>query len=79
MSQEGTCKNRDEVTILINGLPLVQIELKRRRLELKEAFNQINRYLRHSFGANAALFQYMPIRIFASDWWFVISTTQRRR
>jgi type I restriction enzyme R subunit len=39
----------------VNGLPLVQIELKRRGLELKEAFNQINRYQRHSFGANSAL------------------------
>src|SRR5450759_1621892 len=41
---EGTYKNRYDVTLLINGLPLVQIELKRRGLELKEAFNQINRY-----------------------------------
>ena len=41
---EGKYKNRYDVTILINGLPLVQIELKRRGLELKEAFNQINRY-----------------------------------
>jgi len=52
VSQEGTYKNRYDVTILINGLPLVQIELKRKGLELKEAFNQINRYQRHSFGAN---------------------------
>jgi type I restriction enzyme R subunit len=52
---EGTYKNRYDVTLLINGLPLVQIELKRRGLELKEAFNQINRYHRHSFGSNSAL------------------------
>jgi len=45
---EGVYKNRYDVTLLINGLPLVQIELKRRGLELKEAFNQINRYQRHS-------------------------------
>jgi type I restriction enzyme R subunit len=50
VSQEGKFKNRYDVTILINGLPLVQIELKRRGLEFKEAFNQINRYQRHSFG-----------------------------
>lgn len=46
---EGTYKNRYDVTILINGLPLVQIELKKTGLELKEAFNQINRYQKHSF------------------------------
>ena len=48
---EGRFKNRYDVTILMNGLPLVQIELKRRGLELKEAFNQTNRYERHSYGA----------------------------
>ena len=49
ITQKGTYKNRYDVTLLINGLPIVQIELKRRGLELKEAFNQINRYQRHSF------------------------------
>lgn len=66
VSQEGTYKNRYDVTILINGLPLVQIELKRRGLELKEAFNQVNRYQRHSFGANAALYQYIQIFIISN-------------
>jgi type I restriction enzyme R subunit len=66
VSQEGTFKNRYDVTILINGLPLVQIELKRRGLELKEAFNQINRYHRHSFAANSALFQYVQIFIISN-------------
>ena len=61
VSIDGVYKNRYDVTLLINGLPLVQIELKRRGLELKEAFNQINRYQRHSFGANSALFQYVQI------------------
>lgn len=65
-SQEGKYKNRYDVTILINGLPLVQIELKRRGLELKEAFNQINRYQRHSFGANTALYQYVQIFIISN-------------
>jgi len=51
VSVEGVYKNRYDVTLLINGLPLVQIELKRRGLELKEAFNQVNRYHRHSYGA----------------------------
>jgi len=63
---EGKYKNRYDVTILINGLPLVQIELKRRGLELKEAFNQINRYQRHSFAANSALFQYVQIFIISN-------------
>jgi type I restriction enzyme R subunit len=52
--------------LLVNGLPLVQIELKRRGLELKEAFNQINRYQRHSFGANSALFQYLQIFVISN-------------
>jgi type I restriction enzyme R subunit len=63
---EGTYKNRYDVTLLVNGLPLVQIELKRRGLELKEAFNQINRYQRHSFGANSALFQYLQIFVISN-------------
>ncbi len=66
VSQEGTYKNRYDVTLLINGLPLVQIELKRKGLELKEAFNQINRYQRHSFGASVALFQYVQIFIISN-------------
>lgn len=63
---EGSYKNRYDVTLLVNGLPLVQIELKRRGLELKEAFNQINRYQRHSFGANAALFQYVQVFVISN-------------
>ena len=63
VSIEGIYKNRYDVTLLINGLPLVQIELKRRGIELKEAFNQINRYQRHSFGASVGLFQYVQIFI----------------
>lgn len=63
---EGKYKNRYDVTLLINGLPLVQIELKRRGLELKEAFNQINRYQRHSFGSNSALYQYIQIFVISN-------------
>ncbi len=66
VAQEGTYKNRYDVTLLINGLPLVQIELKRRGLELKEAFNQINRYQRHSYSANSALFQYVQIFVISN-------------
>ncbi|SDG82310.1 type I restriction endonuclease subunit R [Psychroflexus sediminis] len=63
---EGSYKNRYDVTLLVNGLPLVQIELKRRGLEMKEAFNQVNRYQRHSFGSNSALFQYVQIFIISN-------------
>ena len=58
---EGRYKNRYDITLLINGLPLVQIELKRRGMEMKEAFNQINRYQRHSYWGQSGLFQYVQI------------------
>ena len=63
---DGQYKNRYDVTILINGLPLVQIELKRRGLELKEAFNQTNRYERHSYGAGTGLFQFIQIFVISN-------------
>jgi type I restriction enzyme, R subunit len=66
VSMEGSYKNRYDVTLLINGLPLVQIELKRRGLELKEAFNQTNRYHRHSYAAGSALFQYIQIFVISN-------------
>jgi type I restriction enzyme R subunit len=66
VAMEGKYKNRYDVTLLINGLPLVQIELKRRGLELKEAFNQINRYQRHSFGASAGLYQFIQIFVISN-------------
>ena len=61
IAQEGTYKNRYDVTLLVNGLPLVQIELKRQSVEIKDAFNQINRYQRHSFTSNYGLFNYVQI------------------
>ena len=67
VTQEGSYKNRYDVTILVNGLPLVQIELKRRGLELKEAFNQINRYKRHSFWSNSGLFQYVQLFVIRGE------------
>ena len=66
ISQEGHYKTRYDVTLLVNGLPLIQIELKRRGIELKEAFNQINRYHRHSFGAGNALFQYVQLFVISN-------------
>ena len=55
VTMTGTYTNRYDVTLLVNGLPLVQIELKRRGLEMKEAFNQTNRYHRHSMSAGKGL------------------------
>jgi len=63
---EGNYKNRYDVTILINGLPLVQIELKKRGVELKQAFNQINRYQKHSFQSNSALFGYVQVFVISN-------------
>ena len=63
---EGRHKNRYDVTLLINGLPLVQIELKRRGMEIKEAFNQVNRYQRHSYAAGSALFQYIQLFVISN-------------
>ena len=62
----GSQKNRYDVTILVNGLPLVHIELKRRGVLLKEAFNQINRYGRESFWADNALFEFVQIFIISN-------------
>lgn len=66
IGMEGSYKNRYDVTILINGLPLVQIELKRRGLELKEAFNQTNRYHRHSYETGHGLFQYIQLFVISN-------------
>jgi type I restriction enzyme R subunit len=63
ITMEGTYKNRYDITILINGLPLVQIELKKRGIELKKAFNQINRYQYHSF---SGLFKYVQIFVISN-------------
>ena len=57
----GVRENRYDVTILVNGLPLVHVELKRRGVDIKEAFNQINRYNRESFWAGSGLFEYVQL------------------
>ncbi len=66
VEMEGSYKNRYDVTLLINGLPLAQIELKRRGLELKEAFNQTNRYQRHSYSAGWGLFEYIQVFVISN-------------
>lgn len=63
---EGSYNNRYDVTILVNGLPLVHIELKRRGVALKEAFNQINRYQRESFWAGSGLYEYVQIFVISN-------------
>lgn len=62
----GTYKNRYDVTLLVNGLPLVHVELKRRGVVLKEAFNQINRYQRESFWAGMGLFEYVQLFVISN-------------
>jgi type I restriction enzyme R subunit len=66
ITMTGKYENRYDVTILINGFPLVQIELKKRGLELKEAFNQTVRYKRHSYGAGKGLFQFIQLFIISN-------------
>lgn len=62
----GTARNRYDVTLLVNGLPMVHIELKRRGVNLKEAFNQINRYGRESFWADNGLFDYVQLFVISN-------------
>jgi type I restriction enzyme R subunit len=64
--QAGALANRYDVTLLINGLPLAQVELKRRGMELKEAFNQINRYQRDTFWSDGGLFQYVQVFVISN-------------
>lgn len=63
---EGTHKNRYDVTILVNGLPLVHVELKRRGVAIREAFNQIDRYQRDSFWASHGLYEYIQIFVISN-------------
>lgn len=63
---EGKRSNRYDVTILVNGLPLVHVELKRRGVALREAFNQINRYQRESFWADSGLFEYVQLFVISN-------------
>lgn len=62
----GNYKNRYDVTVLVNGLPLIHIELKRRGVNIREAFNQIDRYQRDSFWANGGLFEYVQIFVISN-------------
>ncbi|MEZ5688445.1 MAG: type I restriction endonuclease subunit R [Caenibius sp.] len=63
---EGTRANRYDVTVLVNGLPMVHIELKRRGVDIREAFNQIDRYSRDSFWAGSGLFDYVQLFVISN-------------
>jgi len=65
-TEEGQRANRYDVTVLVNGLPLVHIELKRRGVAIQEAFNQINRYQRESFWAGSGLFEYVQVFVISN-------------
>ena len=74
-------QNRYDVTILVNGLPLVHVELKRRGVGLKEAFNQINRYARESFWSDSGLFEYVQLFVISNGTQtkYYSNTTRDRR
>ncbi|NCU28352.1 MAG: type I restriction endonuclease subunit R [Candidatus Moranbacteria bacterium] len=65
-TEDGQRSNRYDVTVLVNGLPLIHIELKRRGVAIQEAFNQINRYQRESFWASSGLFEYVQLFIISN-------------
>lgn len=65
-TEDGQRSNRYDVTILINGLPLIHVELKRRGVAIQEAFNQINRYQRESFWASSGLFEYVQLFVISN-------------
>ncbi len=77
--QKGTQANRYDVTVLVNGLPLVQIELKKRGVAIREAFNQVHRYSKESFNADHSLFKYLQLFVISNgtDCRYFANTTQR--
>jgi type I restriction enzyme R subunit len=64
--QKGTQTNRYDVTILVNGLPLVQVELKKRGMAIREAFNQVHRYSKESFNSSNSLFRYLQLFVISN-------------
>lgn len=77
--QTGAHANRYDVTILVNGLPLVQIELKKRGVAIREAFNQVHRYSKESFNTDNSLFKYLQIFVISNgtDSRYFANTTKR--
>lgn len=79
--QKGTYANRYDVTILVNGLPLVQVELKKRGVAIREAFNQVHRYSKESFNSENSLFKYLQLFVISNgtDSRYFANTTQRNK
>lgn len=77
--QAGSHSNRYDVTILVNGLPLVQIELKKRGVAIREAFNQLHRYSKESFNSENSLFKYLQLFVISNgtDTRYFANTTKR--
>ena len=79
--QTGTHANRYDVTILVNGLPLVQVELKKRGVAIREAFNQVHRYSKESYNSEQSLFKYLQVFVISNgtDSRYFANTTQRNK
>ena len=79
--QAGSHANRYDVTILVNGLPLVQVELKKRGVAIREAFNQVHRYSKESFNSEHSLFKYLQLFVITNgtDSRYFANTTQRNK
>lgn len=79
--QTGTHANRYDVTILVNGLPLVQVELKKRGVAIREAFNQVHRYSKESFNSDNSLFKYVQLFVISNgtDSRYFANTTERSK
>ncbi len=79
--QTGTHPNRYDVTILVNGLPMVQIELKKRGVAIREAFNQIHRYTKESFNTNHSLYKYIQVFVITNgtDCRYFANTVERNK
>ena len=79
--QEGSHLNRYDVTILVNGLPLVQVELKKRGVAIREAFNQVHRYSKESFNTNNSLYKYIQIFVISNgtDSRYFANTVERNK
>jgi len=79
--QAGSQANRYDVTILVNGLPMVQVELKKRGVAIREAFNQVHRYSKESFNTEHSMFKYLQLFVISNgtDTRYFANTTQRNK
>lgn len=79
--QEGSHLNRYDVTILVNGLPLVQVELKKRGVAIREAFNQVHRYSKESFNTKDSLYKYIQLFVISNgtDSRYFANTVERNK